>query len=109
MANAIDQIQAAIAGNKILIFMKGTRNFPMCGFSAATIQIFEELGAQFETVDVLADEEVRQAIKTFSNWPTIPQVYVNGQFVGGCDIIRELHESGELQALLEEALGLGAR
>ncbi len=109
MANAIDQIQAAIAGNKILIFMKGTRNFPMCGFSAVTVQIFEELGAPFETVDVLADEEVRQAIKNYSNWPTIPQVYVNGQFVGGCDIIRELHESGELQALLEDALGQGVR
>ncbi len=104
MANAIDQIQAAISGNKILIFMKGNRNFPMCGFSAATVQIFEEMGVPFETVDVLLDEEVRQAIKTYSNWPTIPQVYVDGKFVGGCDIIRELYESGELQALIEGAL-----
>jgi monothiol glutaredoxin len=109
MANAIDQIQAAIAANKILIFMKGNRNFPMCGFSAATIQIFEELGAPFETVDVLADEDVRQAIKTYSNWPTIPQVYVDGKFVGGCDIIRELHESGDLQALVESVLAQDAR
>jgi monothiol glutaredoxin len=109
MANATDQIQAAIAGNKILIFMKGSRNFPMCGFSAATVQIFEELGTPFETVDVLADEEIRQAIKTYSNWPTIPQVYIGGKFVGGCDIIRELYESGELQTLIESVLTENAR
>jgi monothiol glutaredoxin len=109
MANAIDQIQAAIGDNKILIFMKGNRNFPMCGFSAATVQIFEEMGAPFETVDVLADEEVRQAIKTYSNWPTIPQVYIDGKFVGGCDIVRELYESGELQALVENVLAASAR
>jgi len=109
MANVGDQIQAAIAGNKILIFMKGNRTFPMCGFSAATVQIFEELGVPFETVDVLADEEVRQAIKTYSNWPTIPQVYIDGKFVGGCDIVRELYESGELQMLIESALAENAR
>jgi monothiol glutaredoxin len=109
MANAVDQIQATIAANKILIFMKGNRSFPMCGFSAATVQIFEEMGAPFETVDVLADEEVRQAIKTYSNWPTIPQVYIDGKFVGGCDIVRELYESGELQALVENALAEDAR
>ncbi|HTW87151.1 MAG TPA: Grx4 family monothiol glutaredoxin [Candidatus Binataceae bacterium] len=109
MANAIDQIQAAITANKILIFMKGNRSFPMCGFSAATVQIFEEMGAPFETVDVLADEEVRQAIKIYSNWPTIPQVYIDGKFVGGCDIVRELYESGELQALVENVLVEGAR
>ncbi len=108
MANVTDQIQAAIAGNKIVIFMKGSRNFPMCGFSAATVQIFEELGVPFETVDVLADEEIRQAIKTYSNWPTIPQVYIDGKFVGGCDIIRELYESGELQTLIESALAENA-
>ena len=109
MANAIDQIQMAISGNKILIFMKGNRNFPMCGFSAATVQIFEEMGVPFETVDVLLDEEVRQAIKTYSNWPTIPQVYVDGKFVGGCDIVRELYESGELLTLIESALAENAR
>ena len=109
MASAIDQIQAAISGNKVLIFMKGNRNFPMCGFSAATVQIFEEMGVPFETVDVLLDEEVRQAIKTYSSWPTIPQVYVDGKFVGGCDIVRELYESGELQTLIESALAESAR
>ena len=109
MANAIEQIQAAISGNKVLIFMKGNRSFPMCGFSAATVQIFEEMGVPFETVDVLLDEEVRQAIKTYSNWPTIPQVYVDGKFVGGCDIIRELYESGELQELIESVLAENAR
>jgi len=109
MADAIERIQAAIAGSKILIFMKGNPTFPMCGFSAATVQIFEELGVPFETVDVLLDEEVRQAIKTYSNWPTIPQVYVNGKFVGGCDISRVRYESGELQTLVESALGENAR
>ncbi|MBF6570029.1 MAG: Grx4 family monothiol glutaredoxin [Candidatus Binataceae bacterium] len=102
MANTIEQIQSTIANNKIVIFMKGSRNFPMCGFSAATVQIFEELGASFETVDVLADEDLRQAIKTYSSWPTIPQVYMNGKFLGGCDIVRELHESGELQSLVDQ-------
>ncbi|HVN63963.1 MAG TPA: Grx4 family monothiol glutaredoxin, partial [Candidatus Binataceae bacterium] len=90
--------------NKIMIFMKGTRNFPQCGFSAATVQIFEELGVPFETADVLADPELRDAIKRFSNWPTIPQVFINGKFVGGCDIIREMHESGELEPMVKAAL-----
>ncbi len=104
MADAIERIQSAIAGNKILIFMKGNRNFPMCGFSAATVEVFDQLGVPFETVDVLADEEVREAIKHYSNWPTIPQVYINGKFVGGCDIVRELHETGELEPMVKAAL-----
>ncbi len=77
--------------------------------SAATVEIFEELGLPYSTVDVLADQEVREAIKAYSNWPTIPQVYVNGKFVGGCDIVRELYESGELRDLMKEALGGAAR
>src|ERR1700722_14400107 len=100
MANALERIQSAIAGNKILIFMKGNRNFPQCGFSAATVQIFEQLGAPYETIDVLSDPEVRDQIKAYSNWPTIPQVYIDGKFVGGCDIVRELYESGELPQLV---------
>jgi len=108
MASAIERIQSAIEQNKIVVFMKGNRNFPQCGFSAATVQIFESLGVPFETLDVLADQELREAIKRYSNWPTIPQVYINGKFVGGCDIVRELYESGELQELVRNALGQSA-
>jgi monothiol glutaredoxin len=104
MAEVIDRIQSSIARNKIMIFMKGTRHFPQCGFSAATVAIFEELGVPFETTDVLADPELRDAIKVYSSWPTIPQVYVNGKFLGGCDIIRELHETGELRGYIDQAL-----
>ncbi len=109
MADAIERIRAAIASDKVVIFMKGNRNFPQCGFSAATVEIFEELGVPYTTVDVLADQEVRDAVKTYSNWPTIPQVYINGKFVGGCDIIRELYQSGELQTMVKQALGDAAR
>ena len=91
MADPIERIQQAINSDKIVIFMKGNRSFPQCGFSAATVEVFEELGAPYSTVDVLADQEVRDAVKTYSNWPTIPQVFINGKFVGGCDIVRELH------------------
>jgi monothiol glutaredoxin len=108
MADVVEQIQSAIAKNKILIFMKGNRSFPQCGFSAATVEVFEELGAPYSTVDVLADQEVRDAVKAYSNWPTIPQVFINGKFVGGCDIVRELHSSGELQTLVKSALGESA-
>ena len=103
MASAIEQIQSAIEQNKIVLFMKGNRNFPQCGFSAATVQVFEALGVPFETLDVLADQELREAIKRYSNWPTIPQVYIDGKFVGGCDIVRELYENGELQELVKNA------
>ena len=108
MADAIERIRTAINSDKIVIFMKGTRSFPQCGFSAATVEVFEELGAPYTTVDVLADQEVRDAVKSFSNWPTIPQVFINGKFVGGCDIVRELHASGELQTLVRSALGESA-
>ena len=108
MSEVTDRIESAIKQNKIVLFMKGTRNFPQCGFSAATVQIFESLGAPFGTVDVLADQELREAIKRYSNWPTIPQVYINGKFVGGCDIVRELYESGELQEMVKSALGESA-
>ena len=90
MADVAEKIQSTINSNKIVLFMKGNRSFPQCGFSAATVEIFEQLGAPFETVDVLADMEIREGIKRYSNWPTIPQVYINGKFVGGCDIVREL-------------------
>ena len=103
MADITERIESAIAGNKVMIFMKGTRNFPQCGFSAATVQIFEQLGVPFETADVLSDPELRDAVKRYSNWPTIPQVYINRKFVGGCDIVRELYENGELEALVKAA------
>ena len=103
MADVKERIESAIKSNKVMIFMKGTRQFPQCGFSAATVEVFEELGVQFGTVDVLADAELRDEIKRYSNWPTIPQVYIGGKFVGGCDIVRELYESGELKPMVESA------
>ncbi len=102
--DVVERIQSAVSSNKVMIFMKGTANFPQCGFSAATVQVFEDLGVPFETADVLTDPELREAIKRFTNWPTIPQVFIGGKFVGGCDIVREMYESGELQSLLESAL-----
>ena len=105
MAEAVaDRIQKTITDNKIVIYMKGNPTFPMCGFSAATIEVFNELGVPYETVDVLTDPEIRDGIKQFSQWPTIPQVYVAGEFVGGCDIIREMHGTGELATLVRNAL-----
>ncbi len=109
MSNIVEQIESAIRDNKIMIFMKGNRSFPQCGFSAATVQVFEELGVPFETADVLSDPELRDGIKRYSNWPTIPQVYINGKFIGGCDIIRELYDSGELQPMVKSALAAPAR
>ena len=108
MADATEKIQATINNNKIVLFMKGNRSFPQCGFSAATVEVFEALGVPFETVDVLADNEIREGIKRYSNWPTIPQVYINGKFVGGCDIVRELYESGELEPMVKQASPVGA-
>lgn len=103
-ANVNDRIRDAIESNRILIYMKGSPSFPMCGFSAATIEVFEQLGVPYQTVDVLKDPEVREGIKRFSNWPTIPQVYVAGKFIGGCDIVREMHAAGELEPLVREAV-----
>jgi monothiol glutaredoxin len=108
MADVTETIQSKINSNKIVLFMKGNRSFPQCGFSAATVEIFEQLGVPFETVDVLQDMEIREGIKRYSNWPTIPQVYINGKFVGGCDIVRELHENGELEPMVKQALGAAA-
>ena len=97
------KIEDAIAAAPIVIFMKGTPDFPQCGFSAATVDCFQRLGAKFTTVDVLADGDVRQGVKEFSSWPTIPQVYLNGEFLGGCDITRELFASGELEKTVNSA------
>jgi monothiol glutaredoxin len=97
-----DRIKKDLNDNDVVLFMKGTPVFPQCGFSAAVIQILSVLGVTFKGVDVLADAEIRQGIKEFNNWPTIPQLFVKGEFVGGCDIIREMYETGELQDLLKE-------
>src|SRR5215813_660046 len=95
-----DEIKTLVEGNKIVIFMKGTPQMPMCGFSAATVEVLKTLGLPFESVNVLSDPVGRQGIKEFTNWPTIPQVFIGGKFVGGCDIVREMHASGELAKLV---------
>ena len=97
-----DRIAKDLAENDVLLFMKGTPVFPQCGFSAAVVQVLSELGVKFKSVDVLKDAEIRQGIKEFSNWPTIPQLYVKGEFVGGCDIIKEMFEQGELEPFFAE-------
>lgn len=98
------KIDGLVAQHKILVFMKGNKLMPQCGFSNNVVQILNTLGAPFETVDVLADPEIRQGIKEYSNWPTIPQVYINGEFVGGSDILIKMYQDGNLQETVEVAL-----
>ncbi|MRG70599.1 Grx4 family monothiol glutaredoxin [Alphaproteobacteria bacterium HT1-32] len=95
-------IQKAVDENEVLLFMKGNPMFPQCGFSATVVQILSHLGVKFKGINVLEDMEIREGIKQFSSWPTIPQLYVKGEFVGGCDIIREMFDSGELEQLLAD-------
>ncbi len=102
MSSIKDRIADDVKSNDVLLFMKGTPVFPQCGFSAAVVQILSDLGVKFKAVDVLKDPEICQGIKEFSNWPTIPQLYVKGEFVGGCDIIRQMHESDELKSFFAE-------
>ena len=97
-----ERIQQLVDDHRVLLFMKGTRHFPQCGFSMRAVNIVGSLGVNFETVDVLADAEIRQGIKEFSAWPTIPQLYIDGQFVGGSDICWELYQNGELEKLVSE-------
>jgi monothiol glutaredoxin len=97
-----DRIRQQVTENPVVLFMKGTPVFPQCGFSATVVQILSHMGVKFKGVDVLADSSVREGIKEFSSWPTIPQLYVKGEFIGGCDIIREMFETGELQQVFEE-------
>ncbi|QDZ38683.1 Grx4 family monothiol glutaredoxin [Euhalothece natronophila Z-M001] len=101
---ANQRIENLINNNKIAVFMKGNKLMPQCGFSNNVVQILNAMGVPYETYDVLEDPEVRQGIKEYSNWPTIPQVYVNGEFIGGCDIMIELYQNNELQQMLEVAL-----
>lgn len=98
------RIDNLVNSNKVLIFMKGSKLMPQCGFSNNVVQIFNTLGVPFATIDVLDDSEIRQGIKEYSNWPTIPQIYINGEFIGGSDIAIELYQSGELQQMVEVAL-----
>ena len=102
------QIEHEISANDVVLFMKGTPVFPQCGFSAAVVQVLSELGVKFKSFDVLTDPSLRQGIKEFSSWPTIPQLYVKGEFIGGCDIVREMYASGELQELLQTR-GVGTK
>ena len=97
---ANERIQQELDENPVVLFMKGTPVFPQCGFSAAVVQVLNHLGVKFKGVDVLQDPGLRQGVKDFTNWPTIPQLYVKGEFVGGCDIVREMFQTGELQELL---------
>ena len=97
-----ERIQNEVDANDVLLFMKGTPVFPQCGFSAAVIQVLSHLQVKFSSVNVLEDPDIRDGIKQYSDWPTIPQLYVKGEFVGGCDIIREMYETGELKTFLEE-------
>ena len=103
MSNPVfERIQQDISDNEVVLFMKGTPVFPQCGFSAAVVQVMSHMGVRFKGINVLEDPGLRQGIQDFSSWPTIPQLYVKGEFVGGCDIIREMFQSGELQELLDQ-------
>jgi monothiol glutaredoxin len=97
-----ERIKGMVGGNDVVLFMKGIPAAPQCGFSAAVVQILSQLAVPFKSVDVLADQAIREGIKVYSDWPTIPQLYVKGEFVGGCDIVREMFQAGELSALLNE-------
>ena len=99
--NVQEQIKNVVEENSIMLFMKGSPDFPQCGFSGRLVQILQACGVQFASADVLSDDQIRQGIKDFSNWPTIPQLYINGEFIGGSDIVTEMYESGELQAKLD--------
>ncbi|MFT7245739.1 MAG: monothiol glutaredoxin [Candidatus Azotimanducaceae bacterium] len=102
--NVQEKIRRQVTTKTVVLYMKGVPQFPQCGFSSATVQLLNACGAQNVTaVDVLADPEIREGIKTYSNWPTVPQLYINGEFVGGADIVREMYEQGELQKLLASA------
>jgi len=97
-----DRIKSEISDNDVVLYMKGTPVFPQCGFSAAVVQVLTHLGVKFKGIDVLQDPTIRQGIKEYSNWPTIPQLYVKGELIGGCDIVREMFQTGELQQVLSD-------
>jgi monothiol glutaredoxin len=102
MTDAIEQIRQTVAENDVVLFMKGTADQPQCGFSNQVVRILDHIGVDYRDVNVLADEDVRAGIKTYSDWPTIPQLYVKGEFIGGCDIVREMFQTGELKQLFAD-------
>lgn len=102
MSNSAERIEDIIASSDVVLFMKGVPAAPQCGFSAAVVQVLAQVGVPYRAVDVLQDLSIREGIKSYSNWPTIPQLYIKGEFVGGCDIVREMFQSGELTAMLAE-------
>ena len=102
MSDSNERIEAIVKGHDVVLFMKGTTLFPQCGFSSRAVTILDHLGVKYDTVDVLSDQDIRQGIKSYSDWPTIPQLYVKGEFVGGSDIMMEMFESGELQQLVAD-------
>ncbi len=110
MSNPVfDRIKEQISGDDVVLYMKGTPVFPMCGFSAAVVQVLSQTGVKFQSYNILEDQDLRTGLKEFSSWPTFPQLYVKGELVGGCDIIREMHETGELGTFLEEkGIAVGA-
>lgn len=102
MSEVFDEIKGYIENNDVVLFMKGTAEAPQCGFSSLVATVLSRLDVEYKDINVLADENIRQGIKEFSDWPTIPQLYIKGEFIGGCDIVKEMYESGELQNLLKE-------
>jgi monothiol glutaredoxin len=102
MSDIQQTIENEVKNNDVVLFMKGTKQFPQCGFSSVVAQILNHLNVEYKDINVLADNEIREGVKQFSNWPTIPQLYVKGEFIGGCDITKEMFEAGELQDLLKE-------
>ena len=105
MSDVLTEIEKEVKENPVVVYMKGTPRFPMCGFSAATVEVLNEVGVPFKAVDILAEADKRDGVKAYTNWPTIPQLFVGGQFVGGCDIVRELHAKGELAPMIRKAVG----
>lgn len=102
MSDVHEMIDSEVKSNDVVLFMKGTPQFPQCGFSGQVVQVLDYLGVEYRAINVLADADIRQGIKDYSNWPTIPQLYVKGEFIGGCDIVREMFQAGELQTLLND-------
>ena len=105
MADMQEKISQEVKQHPIIMYVKGSRQMPMCGFSKAVMDVFGSLGVPFETRDVLSDPELRDGIKQFTSWPTIPQIFINGEFIGGCDIVRDLYQRGELKKMVEAATG----
>jgi monothiol glutaredoxin len=103
MSDVVSEIDREVKSHPVVVYMKGTPRFPMCGFSAATVEVLDELGVPYKAVDILAEAAKRDGVKAYTKWPTIPQVFVGGKFIGGCDIVREMHAKGELAALVKAA------